>query len=103
MAYMRGICTAPARFMHAQRALQAGPVCSEFDERVIMKATKLRFRTRGYVSDFEGYLDQFKQQHPHVEQDQQRGWDIWWDHRPLQEELTVRRADAVPVRGYQYQ
>ena len=103
MAYMRGVRMPPASAMHAQCALHAGAGCSAFGGGGSMKAAKLRFRTRGYVSDFEAFIDQFKRQHPHVEQEQRRGWDIWWDHRPLPEELAVRRADAVPVRGYQYQ
>jgi hypothetical protein len=79
-----------------------GPWESDFIQGGNVKATKLRFRTEGYVSEFEAYLDQFKREHPHVEQDQRRGWEIWWDRRPVQDELAVRRADSVPVQGYKY-
>lgn len=67
-----------------------------------MKATRLKYRRADYVSDFEAYLREYVARHPNVEPDQRRGWSIWWDRQVDQGELKVRREDAVPVRGYQY-
>ncbi|MDB5959078.1 MAG: hypothetical protein JWP59_372 [Massilia sp.] len=68
-----------------------------------MKTAKLRYRTHGYTSDFEEFLDQFKKTHPNIEPDQQRGWEILWDRHPGMDDLAVQRPDAVPVHGYMYE
>ncbi|WP_426194061.1 DUF3460 family protein [Massilia sp. DWR3-1-1] len=67
-----------------------------------MKSAKLAYRTQGYVSDFEQFLDRFMADHPNVAPGQQRGWHIWWDRPVAQADLVVRRDDAVPVKGYAY-
>lgn len=58
---------------------------------------------QGYVSEFDQFLHGFLNQHPEVEEDQQRGWHIWWDHRLDLDELDKQRADSVPAKPYQYE
>lgn len=67
-----------------------------------MKSSKLHYRTQPYVSDFEQYLDRYLSEHPTVTAAQQRGWQLWWDRRVSLDELVVHPANAVAVRGYQY-
>jgi hypothetical protein len=57
---------------------------------------------QGYVSEFEHYLNQYKAEHPDVEEDQRRGWYIWWDHKAEPSAREVRRKDTIPVRPYPY-
>lgn len=57
----------------------------------------------GYVSEADQFLGQFLREHPEVEEDRQRGWYIWWDHRVDLDELDKQRADAVPVKPYHYE
>ena len=58
-----------------------------------MKKTSLpRYHKSGYVSEYEQFLNQFKAEHPYVEPDQRRGWEIWWHRRPVQDEMAIRRA-----------
>lgn len=68
-----------------------------------MKAAKLRYRTSGYVSDFEQYLGNYLHEHPEVEADQRRGWFLWWDRRVDPADVTPRQQYAVKVKGYQYE
>lgn len=56
----------------------------------------------GYVSEADQFLGQFLRQHPEVEEDRQRGWYIWWDHRVDLDELDKQRKDSVPVKPYHY-
>ena len=64
------------------------------------KAEQYRPRHGGYVSEFDQFLDTYLKRHPEVERDQQRGWDIWWDHRVDLDELDRQRKDTVPVKTY---
>ncbi len=57
----------------------------------------------GYVSEFDQFLDGFLDRHPDVEEDRQRGWYIWWDHRVDLDELDKQRKDSVPVKPYSYE
>ena len=66
------------------------------------KTSSYRPKHSGYVSDFEAYLNSYKAAHPEVEEDQMRGWYIWWDHRVDFDELDKQRQDSVPVKPYYY-
>lgn len=57
----------------------------------------------GYVSDFEKFIDGYMEQHPEVQEDQQHGWYIWWDHRLDLAELDKLRDNEVPAKPYQYE
>lgn len=57
----------------------------------------------GYVSEADQFLGQFLREHPEVEEDRQRGWYIWWDHRVDLDELDKQRAAEVPVKPYHYE
>lgn len=57
----------------------------------------------GYVSEAEQFLQEFLRQHPEVEEDRRRGWNIWWDQRVDLDALQRQRADSVPVKPYQYE
>lgn len=59
-------------------------------------------KMKGYVSEFEQFLDSYKHSHPDVEEDQQRGWYIWWDHSVDLAELERARRDKVPTAPYYY-
>lgn len=56
-----------------------------------------------YVSEFDEFLHRFMAEHPEVEEDQMRGWYIWWDHRVDLDELDKQREDSVPAKPYQYE
>ncbi|MFB9245608.1 DUF3460 family protein [Massilia antarctica] len=56
----------------------------------------------GYLSEFEQFMQGFLAQHPEVEVDRQRGWDIWWDHRIDLDELDKQRENELPVKPYVY-
>lgn len=66
------------------------------------KAEQYRPFAGGYVSDFERYLNGYLQQHPDVEDDQKRGWYIWWDHRYDPDLLDMAKRNEVPAKGYKY-
>ena len=57
----------------------------------------------GYVSEFDQFMDGFLARHPEVEEDRQRGWYIWWDHRVDLDELDKQRKDTVPEKPYHYE
>ena len=57
----------------------------------------------GYVSEFEQFLDNYIAQHPEVEEDQMRGWYIWWDHKQDIAERAKERRDSVAVKPYSYE
>lgn len=65
-------------------------------------AEKYRPASRQYVSEFEQFMDGYLARHPEVEQDRQRGWYIWWDHRVDLDELDKQRENALPVKPYVY-
>jgi hypothetical protein len=70
-----------------------------------MKHAPERYRpfAGGYVSEHDQFMATLLGEHPEVEQDRQRGWDIWWDHRVDLDELALQRKSAVPVKPYQYE
>lgn len=57
----------------------------------------------GYVSEFEQFMDGFIASHPQVEDEQRRGWYLWWDRRVDLGELVKERADTVPDKPYHYE
>ena len=67
------------------------------------KPAKYQIRGGGYVSEFEQFLDTYLAQHPEVEQDRKRGWNIWWDHRVDLDNLDKQRKDSVPIKPYGYE
>lgn len=67
------------------------------------KAEKYRPFSGGYVSDFEQFMNGFLEQRPDVEEDRQRGWYIWWDHRVDLDELEQQRKNSVPEKPYHYE
>lgn len=59
-------------------------------------------KLKGYVSEYEQFLDRYKQTHPDVEENQRRGWYIWWDHNLDLAEVDRARRDSVPTNPYYY-
>jgi Protein of unknown function (DUF3460) len=57
----------------------------------------------GYVSEFEQFLNQFKAANPEIEEDQRRGWYIWWDHKAATIDKETRRKETVAVKPYPYE
>lgn len=60
-------------------------------------------RTSHYVSEFEQFLHGYLERHPEVQEDQRRGWYVWWDHHLDLDELDKQRRDSVPVKPYHYE
>ncbi|GGX81282.1 DUF3460 family protein [Pseudoduganella dura] len=56
----------------------------------------------GYVSEFEQFLSQYKEEHPDMEAEQRRGWKIWWDHRQDPDAAAREKRDSVRTRPYYY-
>jgi hypothetical protein len=54
-------------------------------------------RIQNYRSEFEIFLDEFKQQHPDVEDQQRAGRLLLWDKGPVTPE-QIRRASASEVK-----
>jgi len=67
------------------------------------KAEHYRPFAGGYVSEFDQFLDGYLESHPEVQEDRQRGWYIFWDHRVDLDELDRQRKDSVPVKAYGYE
>jgi hypothetical protein len=67
------------------------------------KPAKWRINRAAYESEFGQFLHDFMEEHPDVEEDQKRGWYIWWDHRVDLDELDKQRKDSVPVKPYHYE
>ncbi len=59
-------------------------------------------KQRRYVSEFEQFLDRFIAEHPHVEEDRRRGWNIWWDRRQDLDAADRQKRDSVPPKPYYY-
>ncbi|QYF96151.1 DUF3460 family protein [Massilia sp. PAMC28688] len=53
-----------------------------------------------YVSDFEQFMEDFLARHPEVEEDQRRGWYIWWDRPTDRNGLAHLRESEVPFKPY---
>ncbi|HYF60406.1 MAG TPA: DUF3460 family protein [Burkholderiaceae bacterium] len=57
-----------------------------------------------YESDFTKFLNQLKQERPHLETEQQKGRAIWWDKDGLDLEQTRQWRDSkVRQKPYPYQ
>ncbi|WP_426207866.1 DUF3460 family protein [Massilia sp. TWP1-3-3] len=67
------------------------------------KPEQYRPMAGGYVSEFEQFLNGFLAEHPEVQEERQRGWYIWWDHRVDLDELDKQRQDAVARKPYSYE
>jgi hypothetical protein len=66
-------------------------------------ATPYRPGHGGYVSEFEQFMADYAQAHPRTHEEQLQGWYLLWD-RPVDFDALARaRADAVPVKSYQYE
>ena len=55
-----------------------------------------------YVSEYEQFLNRYKDEHPGVEDEQRRGWKIWWDHRLDLDAVDRQRRDSVQTKPYYY-
>jgi hypothetical protein len=55
-----------------------------------------------YVSEYEQFLNRYKDEHPGVEDEQRRGWKIWWDHRLDLDAVDRQRRDTVQTKPYYY-
>ncbi|QGZ38457.1 uncharacterized protein DUF3460 [Pseudoduganella flava] len=55
-----------------------------------------------YVSEYEQFLNRYKDEHPGVEAEQRRGWKIWWDHRQDLDAVDRQRRDTVQTKPYYY-
>ncbi|MES2741795.1 MAG: DUF3460 family protein [Pseudomonadota bacterium] len=68
-----------------------------------MPQTKMyRPKHSGYVSEFSRFLGDFLDQHPHVREDQRRGWYIFWDHHVDLSEQDRLQRERLPAKGYAY-
>jgi len=55
---------------------------------------------KGYVSEFTVFMSRYLQEHPEVVEDQQRGWNIYWNHAVNFEELKQVKEDQAPDDNY---
>ncbi len=55
---------------------------------------------KGYVSDFTVFMNRYLKEHPEVVEDQQRGWNIYWNHAVDFEELKEAEEDRAPDDTY---
>jgi len=56
-----------------------------------------------YQSDITQFLNQLKQQHPTLEEEQRRGRALLWDKRPINlDERAQQQASRVPQTPYVY-
>lgn len=53
-----------------------------------------------YVSEFTLFMNQYLAEHPQVVEDQERGWNIYWNRKVDQAALEKARQDSVPDDGY---
>lgn len=57
-----------------------------------------------YQSETTQFLNQLKQERPHLENEQRKGRAIWWDKEPVDLEEARRWTEArVPQKPYPYQ
>ena len=66
------------------------------------QAARYRAGHSGYVSEFDDFLNGFLRAHPEVENDQKRGWYIFWDRHVDLGELEEQRKDTVKLKSYAY-
>jgi hypothetical protein len=55
---------------------------------------------KNYVSEFTVFMNGYLKAHPEVVEDQQRGWNIYWDHEVDLKRLKEAEEDRVPDDGY---
>lgn len=55
---------------------------------------------KSYVSEFTVFMSRYLQEHPEVVEDQQRGWNIYWNHTVDFEELKQVEEDRAPDDSY---
>ncbi|HYP67378.1 MAG TPA: DUF3460 family protein [Thiobacillaceae bacterium] len=55
---------------------------------------------KSYVSEFTVFMNHYLEEHPEVVEDQQRGWNIYWNHEVDFEELKEAEEDRVPDDSY---
>jgi hypothetical protein len=55
-----------------------------------------------YVSEFEAFLNRYREDHPGMEDEQRRGWQIWWDHRQDLDAVDRQKRDTVATKPYYY-
>ena len=55
---------------------------------------------KGYVSEFTVFMNRYLQEHPEVVEDQQRGWNIYWNHAVDFKELKDVEEDREPDDSY---
>ena len=55
---------------------------------------------KSYVSEFTVFMSRYLQEHPEVVEDQQRGWNIYWNHAVDFEELKQVKEDRAPDDSY---
>ncbi len=53
-----------------------------------------------YVSEFTRFMDKFLKEHPEVVEDQQRGWNIFWDKEVDPAAISKAEEDSVPFDDY---
>jgi hypothetical protein len=56
-----------------------------------------------YQSDITRFLQQLKQDKPHLEEEQRKGRAIWWDHPQDLDTSTRDQASRVRQQAYVYQ
>lgn len=57
-----------------------------------------------YESEITRFLNQLKQERPHLEASQRQGRSLWWDKEPVDLEQAQRWREArVPQKPYPYQ
>jgi len=55
---------------------------------------------RGYVSEFEAFINHFLEEHPEVVDDQRRGRALYWDHKVDWATREKAEQDQVPDSRY---
>lgn len=56
-----------------------------------------------YESEFSVFMDELKAKNPAIEEDQKRGFLIWWDKPPLElEEMERDKISEVKLKAYTY-
>jgi len=56
-----------------------------------------------YQSDITRFLQQLKQDKPHLEEEQRKGRAIWWDHPQDLDTAARDQASRVRQQAYVYQ
>lgn len=67
------------------------------------KTERYRPYSGGYVSDYEQFMHKYLERHPEVQEDRQKGWYIWWDHRLDLAEQDKLHQSEVARKPYHYE